>query len=168
MKLAIVSDTHDNLHHLNLALPRLREADVVLHCGDFCSPFTLQRLAAGVEGKPVHVVWGNNDGDRRMLAAVAAQAGNVTLHGEFADFEIDGFRLAMSHYPEVARAVAAAQQHDLVCYGHDHQAYETRQGRTLLLNPGELAGVLTGRATCALVDTETGQVTWIEVASLGE
>ena len=165
MILAIMSDTHDNLDHLMRALPRLQQADAVLHCGDLCSPFTLKRLAEGAAGKPVHLVWGNNDGDRRMLAAVAAQTGNVTLHGEFADFDIRGFRIAMSHYPEVARAVAAAQQHDLVCYGHNHQACEARVGNTLLLNPGELAGVLTGRATCALLDTETGHITWIEVTA---
>ncbi len=165
MKLAILSDTHDNLHTLGLALPRLREADAVLHCGDLCSPFTLKRLAAGVEGRPVHVVWGNNDGDRRMLAAVAAEAGNVVLHGEFADFDLGGFRIAMSHYPKVARAVAAARNHDLVCYGHNHQAAEERVGGTLLLNPGELCGVLTGRATFVVLDTATGEVAWYEVGT---
>ena len=163
MKLAIVSDTHDNLRTLDLALPHLREADAVLHCGDICSPFTLKRLAAGVAGKPVHVVWGNNDGDRRMLAAVAAEAGNVVLHGEFADFTLNGLRIAMSHYPDVARAVAAAGRHALVCYGHNHQAAEERLGETLLLNPGELSGVLTGRATFVVLDTDTGKVTWHEV-----
>ncbi len=165
MLLAILSDTHDNLQNLNRALPHMQEADAVLHCGDICSPFTLKRLAEGVAGKPVHVVWGNNDGDKRMLATIAAQAGNVTLHGEFADFAIAGFRIAMSHYPEVARAVAAAQQHDLVCYGHNHLAREERLGNTLLLNPGELTGVLTGRATLALLDTETGHLTWIELTN---
>ncbi len=163
MKLALISDTHDHVHNLQRALPALQQADAILHCGDICSPFTLKRLAEGVQGKPVHVVWGNNDGDRRMLAVIAAQAGNVILHGEFADFEIEGFRIAMSHYPEVARAVAASQQHDLVCYGHDHQAFEGRVGATLLVNPGELAGVLTGRATWVLLDTAQRTILWHEV-----
>jgi len=163
VKIAVISDTHDNVQTLNGALPILQEADVVLHCGDVCSPFTLKRLAEGVAGKPVHVVWGNNDGDRRMLAAVAAQAGNVVLHGEFADFDIDGLRIAMSHYPRVAHAVATAQNHALVCYGHNHQAAAEFVGNTLLLNPGELCGVLTGRATFAVFDAATGEVAWHEV-----
>ena len=160
MKIAILSDTHDNVETLARALPGLRTADAVLHCGDVCSPFTLKRLAEGMQGKPVHLVWGNNDGDRRMLAEIAAQAGNVTLHGEFADFALGGLRVAMSHYPAVARAVAAGGQYGLVCYGHDHQAHEERLGTTLLLNPGELAGVLTGRATWVLLDAVTGEVAW--------
>jgi len=98
-----------------------------------------------------------------MLAAIAAQMGNVHIHGEFADFDLGGFRVAMSHYPEVARAVAAAGEHDLVCYGHDHQAYEARLGRTLLLNPGELAGALTGRPAFVLLDVFTSTVEWVEV-----
>ena len=160
MKIAILSDTHDNVAALARALQGLQTADAVLHCGDVCSPFTLKRLAEGMAGKPVHLVWGNNDGDRRMLAEIAAQAGNVTLHGEFADFTLGGLRVAMSHYPAVARAVVASGAYDLVCYGHDHQAHEERRGAALLLNPGELAGVLTGRATWVLLDTVTWEVTW--------
>ncbi len=160
MKIAILSDTHDNLETLTRALPGLQEADAVLHCGDVCSPFTLKRLAEGIGATPVHLVWGNNDGDRRMLAEIAAQAGNAHLHGEFADFTLGDLRVAMSHYPEVARAVAASGQYGLVCYGHDHHAHEERLGATLLLNPGELAGVLTGRATWVLLDTATGEVRW--------
>ncbi len=160
MKIAILSDTHDNVEALARALPALEAADAVLHCGDVCSPFTLKRLAEGAPDKPVHLVWGNNDGDRRMLAEIAARAGNVILHGEFADFTVGGLRVAMSHYPAVARAVAASGQYDLVCYGHDHQAHEERLGAALLLNPGELAGVLTGRATWVLLDTDTGTTAW--------
>ena len=160
MKIAILSDTHDNVQTLARALPDLRDADVVLHCGDVCSPFTLKRLAEGVASKPVHLVWGNNDGDRRMLAEIATHAGNVHLHGEFADFTLGDLRVAMSHYPAVARAVAASGQYGLVCYGHDHHAHEERVGATWLLNPGELAGVLTGRATWVLLNTITGKVHW--------
>jgi len=163
MKIAVLSDTHDNLWTLERALPHLREADIVLHCGDVCAPFTLKRLAEGIEGKPLHLVWGNNDGDRRMLAKIAEQVGNVHLHGEFADFSIDGFRVAMSHYPEVARAVARAAEHDLVCYGHDHTLHSSRIARTLLLNPGELHGGLTGRATFAILDTVSTALQIIEL-----
>jgi len=46
----------------------------------------------------------------------------------------------MTHYPEIALAIAAAGQHDLVCFGHNHQ-YEIRHFEgTLTLNPGTLMG----------------------------
>ena len=56
MRIAIISDSHDNVWKLDSAMPQLAQADVILHCGDVCSPFTLLRLAQGVQGKPIHLV----------------------------------------------------------------------------------------------------------------
>ncbi len=39
MKLAILSDTHDNVWALRVALTHLSRAEAVIHCGDLCSPF---------------------------------------------------------------------------------------------------------------------------------
>ncbi len=155
MKLVILSDTHDNIWALEDAMPHLRAADAILHCGDLCSPFMIPRLAQA--GPEVHIVWGNNDGDRRLLTGQAARFGHIHLHGEFADFTLDTWRIAMTHYPEVARPLAAAGQYALVCYGHDHTAHHSRIGKTRLLNPGELMGLL-GKRSLALVDTVSGAV----------
>ena len=46
----------------------------------------------------------------------------------------------MNHYPDIALAIAAAGQHDLICYGHNHRFAIERQGRTLTVNPGALLG----------------------------
>lgn len=163
MRIAILSDTHDNIWRLESALPQLAEADVVLHCGDLCSPFMVDRLALGVKGKPIHLVWGNNDGDRQMITVAAAKAGNFFLHGELAELDLEGTRVAMTHYPQVARALAASGLYDLVCYGHDHIAHEERLGRTMLLNPGEVMG-LRGRSTFAHYVTRSQKVAWVELA----
>lgn len=160
MQIAVLSDTHDNIWKLDQALPSLQKADVILHCGDLCSPFMVVRL--GKLGKPVHVVFGNNDGDPRLLTLKALESGNVTLHGQFAALELDGLRVAINHYPEIAHPLAHSGQFDLVFYGHDHTAYEERIGNTLLLNPGELSG-LGGRSSFALVDSQTRAVTWIDL-----
>ena len=45
MKLAVLSDTHDNIPKLEAALRMMAEADAVLHCGDLCSPFVVERIA---------------------------------------------------------------------------------------------------------------------------
>ena len=89
MKLAICSDIHDNIWVLARALPLLQEADVLLFCGDFCAPFTLVQMAEGFAG-PIHVVWGNNDGDKWLLTSQANRFKQVKLHGELADLEIAG------------------------------------------------------------------------------
>ncbi len=158
MKLAICSDIHDNLAALEQALQEMQAAgvEVLLFCGDFNAPFTLKAMAEGFAG-PVHVVWGNNDGDQWLMTELVHQVGNVHLHGVFAELDLEGYRVALVHYPALARALAHSNLYDLVCYGHDHEAHQERVGQTLLVNPGELMGRL-GPPRYAIVDAVTGEV----------
>jgi len=105
MRVAVLSDCHDNIWNLEKVLPRLRQADVAIFCGDFCAPFTLKMLAEGFAG-PVHAVLGNNDGDVYLLLRVAKQASNVTLHQSVGELELDGRHLAVVHYPHLGEALA--------------------------------------------------------------
>lgn len=151
MKVAICSDIHDNIWKLEKALPLMGEAGALIFCGDFCAPFTLAQMAEGFSG-PVHVVFGNNDGDPRLLTQVAGKHANVTLHGQFAEIELDGLKVAVNHYPEIARPIAESGRYGMVCYGHDHKLFQAQIGATLLVNPGEIMGRF-GRSTFMLVDT---------------
>jgi len=161
MKAAILSDIHDNIWKLGTLLAGL-EADVLLFCGDFCAPFTLAQIAEGFAG-PVHVVFGNNDGDKLLLARVAARFDHVTLHGEFVELELDGRQVAVTHYPEIGRALARGGVYDLVCHGHSHERSVEQIGRTLRVNPGEVMGRF-GLSTYALYDTTAGQAEIVPVA----
>ena len=161
MKIGILSDSHDNVWRLDEAIQHLKTVDVVLHCGDLISPFMVHRLAKGLGSIPIHTVWGNNDGDKFMVSRVAQNYPSFTIHGEFAELEIERFRIAMNHYPEIARGLAVSGKYDMVCYGHDHTAFEEQVGQTILLNPGEVMG-MNGRSTLAFIDTEMRRVEWIE------
>jgi putative phosphoesterase len=160
MKIAILSDIHDNIWKLESLLAGL-EADALIFCGDFCAPFTLAQIAEGFAG-PIHVVFGNNDGDQLLLARVAARFSQVTLHGDYAELELDGRRLAVTHYPEIGRALAQGGVYDLVCHGHSHERVVVREGETLRVNPGEVMGRF-GLSTYALYDTIAGQAELVEV-----
>ncbi len=161
MRVAVLSDTHDHLEHLRRALRLVQGCEVLLFCGDLCAPFTLREMAAAFAG-PVHTVLGNNDGDVLFMTRIAQQAGNVTLHGEYAELEVAGRRIAMVHYPRLAEGLAALGDYDLVCYGHDHQARVEEVGTTLLLNPGEVMG-WKGRSSCAVYDTATGKAEIVDL-----
>jgi putative phosphoesterase len=163
MQISIISDTHDNIWSLRAAMPRLAQTEVVIHCGDLCSPFMLRQLGEGMRGKPVHMVWGNNNGDILLIQSIAAELGNVTLHGELAELVLDGVRVAVNHYPGIAQGLAASGHYDLVCFGHTHKTLVEKVGECLLLNPGELMG-LYGQRTFAQYDTATRQVEIIEVS----
>jgi len=55
MRIAVLSDIHDNIWTLEKLLASL-EADALIFCGAFCAPFTLAQIAEGFGG-PVHVVY---------------------------------------------------------------------------------------------------------------
>ena len=162
MKIAVFSDTHDNIWKLERALGLMKNADVLIHCGDLCSPFVMKRLGEASKGRPVPVVWGNNEGDIQLICQIAEKYSNIQLHGELAELELDGFKLAINHYPDIARSLANSDFYDLVCYGHDHTAYQGLIGDCILLNPGEIMG-LKGKTTFAFVDTQSRQIEFVEV-----
>jgi hypothetical protein len=160
MKVAVLSDIHDNIWKLEALLASL-QADVLLFCGDFCAPFTLAQIAEGFAG-PVHAVFGNNDGDKLFLARVAYRFDHVKLHGDLLELELDGRQVAATHYPEVGRALARGGVYDLVCHGHSHERSVELIGSTLRVNPGEVMGRF-GLSTYVIYDTGTGQAKIVEV-----
>lgn len=160
MRIGVLSDIHDNIWALERALSRVQDCEMLLVLGDICSAFCLAMVVEGFAG-PVHVVWGNNDADRLHLGQQAAR-GDVTLHGEFGELVCDDRRIAMTHYPELGRALAAGGTYDLVCHGHNHQRSVQQVGFTLLVNPGEVMGRF-GVSSIAVYDTAQGTAEIIEV-----
>ena len=143
MKVAVISDTHDHLENLEAALAEINASGVsaLFHCGDLVSPFVVDRLAA-FKGT-VHVVFGNNEGDRYTISAVAAKKfPNVRLHGEVGFVETENGDVAFTHRPEFARGLACTGKYVAVFYGHTHRMRIEQVGETWLINPGELMGLL--------------------------
>ncbi|UCF10084.1 MAG: metallophosphoesterase [Candidatus Bipolaricaulota bacterium] len=152
MKIGILSDTHDRLPLLERVVERFAGAGVelVLHAGDFVSPFTAIPLAQ-LE-VPFVGVFGNNDGDRLYLTKRFEAIGPI--HLGYHTFESDGLRAVLMHEPKSIDALAASGHYDLVVYGHTHEI-DLREGDCTVINPGEGCGYLSGRATAVIFDTET-------------
>lgn len=141
MRIAVLSDSHDHIPHLHLAVQRAnaQQAELLLHCGDLISPFMLRYLHR-FKG-PVHLVYGNNVGDQHLIASRCGTTfANLHHHGCHASITFQGWRIAVNHYPELAREQAVTGQYDLVCCGHDHIFHVEHIGACLLVNPGDLLG----------------------------
>lgn len=155
MIVGIISDTHDRLPMIDEAVKQLNEMNVelVLHAGDYVSPFVadhFKQLKAPLIG-----VLGNNDGDRTLLEKKFAEFG-ADIRGNFAFIVVDGLTIALlhGHEKELMRSLLEVESHDVLVSGHTHLAKTYRKGRTLLINPGEVCGYLSGKPTIALLDTE--------------
>ncbi len=138
MRLAVVSDIHDNLWNLAAAIEVAREADVLLCCGDLCSPFVIDELAR--HPGPVHIVFGNNDADLYRITAKVQKTANCHVHGELFQATFDGRRIAMNHFDYLAKPIAKSGEYDVVCFGHNHEFEIARQRTALLINPGPIMG----------------------------
>ncbi len=160
MLIGIVSDTHDHMDRLRAALRRFVEAgvNVVLHAGDFVSPF--MAIPFQETGLRVIGVFGNNDGDKLFLRERFQGVGELNF-GPY-EVELGGRRLVLMHEPRALEALVSSGKYDLIVYGHTHEV-DLREGGPLVVNPGECGGWLSGKSTCALVDLKRLKAEIIEL-----
>jgi len=163
--IGVISDTHDNLPMIEKAVERLNEENVelVLHAGDYISPFVIPKFKA-LHAKLIGV-FGNNDGDHEFLRKRFSETENCTIHGRFAEVNVAGFKIALLHgdETELLNALINCGGFDAVIHGHSHANVSRRNGKTLIVNPGEVCGYLTGKSTIALLDTIKQEVKKIEL-----
>jgi hypothetical protein len=147
MKIAIISDVHDNLANLNIFFRYCEEAGVTeLIClGDVTTAETLEKLAQGIKGR-IHLVRGNADMYETNLAGSWP---NIVYYGKTGSAEFGGFMAGMCHEPENIPDIDNSLGCDLVFYGHTHKPWIGKQKGLLTANPGTLSGVFQ-QATFAL------------------
>lgn len=164
-RVGLVADTHDRIQAIDLVVKRFNEenVDVVLHAGDYVAPFAVTRF------KPLKAkligVFGNNDGDHSLLRRRFEEIG-AQLYGKFAELNIGGLRTALMHGEDetLLKALINSGYYDVVVHGHTHKAEIYSVNRTLVVNPGEACGYLSGRATIAILDTEKKSAEIIELS----
>ena len=76
---------------------------------------------------------------------------------------VGGRKVALTHYPFYAQALARTRDYDAVFSGHTHERHEERIGDTLWVNPGEILG-WKGPASCVVWDTEANTAEFLERA----
>ena len=160
MIIGLISDTHDRLPLIERAVKRLKEERVklVLHAGDYISPFTAKPFAN--LDVPIIGVFGNNCAETETLRRVYSEVG-TDLRGYFAEVEEGGLRIALTHghlKSEMDKAMGGG--YDVVVRGHSHRASVREENGILVINPGEVCGYLTGGSTVAYLDTEK-RFAWI-------
>lgn len=142
MRIALLSDVHDCISNLLLALQQAEEmgCERLFFMGDIADTGTLRILLEEWQ-RPADIVFGNNEYDLEAHLRIAAQY-PMAYHHEFeADFEVEQRRIFFTHIPRRAVAAAQAGKHHAVFYGHTHVADLYKHGTTLVVNPGEVAGV---------------------------
>ncbi len=164
MLIGLVSDTHDNLPMVDKVVEELNRRDVnlVLHAGDYVAPFVVPKLKK-IKARLIGV-FGNNDGDRELLKKRFDESEGLEMRGNFAGISFAGLKIGLLHGDEVEllKALIDSESFDVVVHGHTHKAEVYQRGKTLIVNPGEACGYLSGRPTIALFDTGSRETEMIE------
>jgi putative phosphoesterase len=165
MMVGLVSDTHDNLPVIEKAVKKLNEekVELVLHAGDYVAPFVIPKFK-DLKAKLIGV-FGNNDGDQMLLKKRFSQYNNMEIRGNFAAVSVDDLKIALLHgnEEELLKALIDSESFDVVVHGHFHRVEVYRKGKTLIVNPGEVCGYLSGKSTIALLDTIKCEVKIVEL-----
>ena len=158
-KIAIISDSHDNLANIKKTFDFLKKEMVktVLHCGDISTLLTLKEILNQFSGK-IYIVFGNADKDNFEVTKMGVNSQScLKVLGELGEIKINGKNIAFTHFPKLARELAESKKYDLVFYGHTHKPWEEKIGKTRLINPGNLAGIYY-KATFATYDTKLNKL----------
>jgi len=165
MLIAIISDIHDNLANLKTCLDYCRVSEVkeIICCGDITNLDTIYNLAQNFLGE-IFVISGNADlYEEKDLNKFS----NLSYYGEIAIIELAGLNIALCHEPEKIKKVKelAPLPLDFIFYGHTHKPWIEHDGKTIIANPGNLAGVFNA-ATFAILETDTKNLELKIVADL--
>jgi len=155
MKIAIISDTHNHQPNLDWFLSYLRNkpVDLLIHCGDICSFDYLKYLNSQIE-LPIYIAFGNCDFDKEKI--LSAKENGEFLNCSFFDIgflKLKNKRLSFLHQLESHNLNQLIKKSDVIFYGHTHQPDIQEQGKCLIINPGNLAGLFY-RPSFAFYDLE--------------
>lgn len=152
MIIGIMSDSHDHMGAIRLAVDFFnhRKVDLVIHAGDLIAPFTaseFKRLQM-----PFEAIYGNNDGEREGLKTAFQELCHLE---DFKEVDADGRNMAVIHgsNQKLVDALASSEKYDALIRGHNHQM-EVTQDKTMIINPGEVCGYLSGKKTVIVLSTE--------------
>jgi uncharacterized protein len=157
MKVGLMADSHDRVPAIAELLDIMlsKGVSLVMHAGDYCSPFSLDPF--NEKNVALLGIFGRNDGDPEGLKATAGKGVGMELYESPHSFEVSDQRILIVHdLGEVNRR--SIEAHRYVVHGFTHKQETITRGQTILINPGEACGWLTGKCTAAILDLESGEV----------
>lgn len=157
MKIAIISDIHDNTTNLKKCFSVCKEEKIehAICCGDVTNIETLDLICKKF-GDKLFLVKGNaeiyNENDIKKYPKInyAGKIGYWTIND--ANLPVDK-KIGACHEPYLIDKVLEKGKCDIVFYGHTHKPWEMNKKNTRIINPGTLSGMFT-IATFAIWDTE--------------
>jgi putative phosphoesterase len=151
MKIAIISDTHDNLENLRkfFEFTKKEKIEILIHCGDVCNGETLKEIEKNF--KEIYLCFGNADIKESLLK----ERKKTKIFEKEGKIEIENLKIGFCHAFKLKEK--NLNDFDFYFFGHTHWPFLKKEENCYLANPGNLAG-LYYKATFAILDTKTRKV----------
>ncbi|MBA7556318.1 hypothetical protein ES705_49020 [subsurface metagenome] len=107
-------------------------------------------------------MFGNNDGDKLYLQEKFKGIGEI--YPAPYETNIDHKNIIMLHKEGLVDALAESQKYEVIICAHTHRTDLRKIGKTIIINPGECGGWLTGKSTIALLDLANLEAEIIDLA----
>lgn len=157
MLIAIISDIHDNLKNLNTFLSwcHNQKIDKIICGGDVCNLDTLEILSTKFSGE-IFLVEGNGE---TFSYKEITNLHNIKYLGLRQIFTVDNLKIGLAHKSkEIENLInMGGPDTDFIFYGHSHKPWLERRGKTIIANPGNIAGIFFA-PSFAVLNTDTKNI----------
>ena len=139
MKVAIISDIHDNLSNLDKVLNYLKNNCIshLICCGDVGTEKTLKYLINNFKGK-LWCVFGNTDKDHVDYEKIKNKFKEVGLFKKLGKFIVANKTILIVHEPQQYQEYLEDKSINYVFYGHTHKPWQEIKHNKVILNPGNV------------------------------
>ncbi len=152
MLIGVVSDTHNNIKNIERIIHLFNELDLslVVHTGDIASANSLDKFS-DLKCKLIGV-YGNNDRHEQGIEEIVAKY-NFQFEEPPLTLVINGRNVAIFHEPDLIEDfLSKNEETEVILHGHTHRYRNEKKKDILFFNPGESAGMQTGKNAIGVLD----------------
>ncbi len=158
MRLGLLSDTHNSMANLHMAINHFRRAGVetVIHCGDLTS------LEAALQLVEFQVIctfgngdWNANEIRQNLMYFRPENFGGLVFRGDIAGKKI---AVTHGHLPGILEDLILCGEYAYVFHGHSHRRRDELIRATRVINPGALGGKKVETRSCAILELENDEL----------
>lgn len=154
MKIAVISDIHDNLVNLEKCSAWCTANNIksLICCGDIANAETLEIISQN--WKEIYLIRGNLE---IYEEEEVKKYSNIYYFNRFGLADIDGHRIGLCHEPLFFKDVLNLGKSEMIFYGHTHKPWEEIKYEVRIINPGNVSNTYYA-PTFAVWDTNSGEI----------
>jgi hypothetical protein len=160
MKIAVISDIHDNLSTLNIFFELIaketeeNKIENIICCGDVTNEKTLKELSLKFT-KTIYLIKGNGE---IYQEENLEKYKNIKYLGRYNTIELGNFKIGICHEPIFIKTLLEKEKNlNFIFYGHTHKPWLSMKNKATIINPGTLGGVFQ-KSSFAIWDSNNGKI----------